>query len=150
MARPSFQTVLKLLMGSSGTLLCTQPSKACFGVTSPLSLPIIGKDMSYFKMRVHINPRISLRLPFNISEASVCRNENSIQFQFNSIQFNSIYFPSKQQTHLKNTQDGGDATKSKSLKDVAPPLQLKNNNKKANIKQRQALITIYRLNREWI
>ena len=41
------------------------------------------------------------------------------------IQFNSIYFPSKQQTHLKNTQDGGDATKSKILKNVAPPLQLK-------------------------
>ena len=35
-------------------------------------------------------------------------------------QFNSIYFPSKQQTHLKNTQDGGDATESKSLKNVAP------------------------------
>ena len=46
----------------------------------------------------------------------------------NSIQFISIYFPSKQQTHLKNTQDGGpggDATKSKSLKNVAPHLQLK-------------------------
>ena len=40
-------------------------------------------------------------------------------------QFNSIYFPSKQQTHLKNTQDGGDATKSKNLKNVAPHLQLK-------------------------
>ena len=49
----------------------------------------------------------------------------SIQIFFNSIQFNSIYFPSKQQTHLKNTQDGGDATKSKSLKNVAPSLQLK-------------------------
>ena len=34
------------------------------------------------------------------------------------LQFNS--FPSKQQTHLKNTQDEGDATKSKSLKNVAP------------------------------
>ena len=68
-----------------------------------------------------------------------------MSIQFNSIQFNSIYFPSKQQPHLKNTQDGGDATKSKSLKDVAPPLQLKNNNKKANIKQRQAkhLISMY-------
>ena len=44
--------------------------------------------------------------------------------------FNSIYFPSKQQTHLKNTQDGGDATKSKSLKTVAPPLQLKTTTKK--------------------
>ena len=73
---------------------------------------------------------------------------NSIQF--NSIQFNSIYFTSKQQTHLKNTQDGGDATKSKSLKDVASPYQFKkknnnNNNKKADIKQRQAkhLISMY-------
>ena len=58
---------------------------------------------------------------------------------------NSIYFPSKQQTHLKNTQDGGDATKSKSLKDVAPPLQLKKQQNKANIKQRQAkhLMSMY-------
>ena len=36
-----------------------------------------------------------------------------IQFQLNSIPF---HFPSKYQTHLKNTQDGEDATKSKSLK----------------------------------
>ena len=73
-------------------------------------------------------------------------HNDKIVGEFNSIQFNSIYFPSKQQTHLKkNRQDGGDATKSKSLKDVAPPLQLKNNNKKANIKQRQAkhLISMY-------
>ena len=53
------------------------------------------------------------------------------QFQFNSIQ---IYFPSKQQTHLKNTQDGGDATKSKSLKDAAPPLQLKTQQQKSKHK----------------
>ena len=50
-------------------------------------------------------------------------NKQNWDFQFNSIQFN--LFSIKQQTHLKNTQDGGDATKSKSLKDVAPPLQLK-------------------------
>ena len=56
-----------------------------------------------------------------------------------SIQFNSIYFPSKQQTHLKkNTQDGGDTAKSKQPEGCFTPLQLKNNNKKANITQRQA------------
>ena len=52
-----------------------------------------------------------------------------MQIQNHNVYFNSIFqfnlFSIKQQTHLKNTQDGGDATKSKNLKNVAPPLQLK-------------------------
>ena len=44
----------------------------------------------------------------------------------NSIQFNSVFVPSKQQTHSKTkTQDGGDATKSKIVKNVASLLQVK-------------------------
>ena len=71
-------------------------------------------------------------------------HNDKIVGEFNSIQFN-LFSIKTANTFKKNRQDGGDATKSKSLKDVAPPLQLKNNNKKANIKQRQAkhLISMY-------
>ena len=75
------------------------------------------KTCSHFENGHHINS-----IQFNSIQF------NSVQFssvQFSSVQFSSIYFPSKQERHLKNTQDGGDATKSKSLKNVASPLQLK-------------------------
>jgi len=74
-AIPSFQSLLKFLTGTSGgNLLFTHPIRACFGVTllaSSSSSSIIGKEIWYFKISVHIKPKINLRLPFKISLASI-------------------------------------------------------------------------------
>ena len=60
-------------------------------------------------------------------------HNDKIVGEFNSIQFN-LFSIKTTNTFKKNTQDGGDATKSKSLKDVAPPLQLKKQQQKSKHK----------------
>lgn len=58
---------------SGGSLLFTHPMRACLGVilaASSSSSSIIGKEIWYFKISVHIKPKMSFRLPFKMSLAS--------------------------------------------------------------------------------
>ena len=62
-----------MLFTSGGSLLFTQPIKACLGVmflAESSSTSIIGMLIWYFRMRVHIRPRMSFRLPLTMSLAS--------------------------------------------------------------------------------
>ena len=70
-ARPSFQSLLKLLIGMVwGIFILHHARRACFGVKSLLKSSIIGRLIWYLRINVHIRPRISLRFPLLMSLAS--------------------------------------------------------------------------------
>ena len=74
-AHPSFQSLLKLtgIGTDSGILLLTHARSACFGVIfCPLlsSSSRYGMLIWYFRINVHIRPRINLIFPLKMSLAS--------------------------------------------------------------------------------
>ena len=70
----NWTTEWAVILTSGGNLLFTHPINACLGVVfvaSPSkSSSIIGMLIWYFKIRVHIRPKINFRFPFHMSVAS--------------------------------------------------------------------------------
>ena len=74
MARPSFQSLLKLFVGKVRRIFTLHHARsACFGVISLIlssSSSILARLIWYLRIKVNIKPTISSRFPFIISLAS--------------------------------------------------------------------------------